>query len=148
VELQLVKRFTFLPAPLNGFGIDSNYTYVNSQIMIRPGQTFSLPSTSPNNFNVALTFDRGPIDIRVATAFVSRNLYAIGSSRATDIFSAPRFRIDVGSSYAITPHVGVYLDVKNLTDTPLQFTEGPTNSRPIQREFYDATYLAGLRSSF
>jgi TonB-dependent receptor len=148
VELQLIKRFTFLPAPLNGFGIDSNYTFVNSEIMIRPGQTGSLPSTSPNNFNVALTFDRGPIDIRVATAFVSRNLYAIGSSRATDIFSAPRFRIDVGSSYAITPHVGFYLDVKNLTDTPMQFTEGPTNSRPIQREFYDATYLAGLRSSF
>ncbi len=148
VELQFIRMFDFLPAPFDGFGVDSNYTYVDSTITIRQGETSTLPSTSPNNFNVALLYEKGPIDFRFATAFVSRNLYAIGSSRATDIFSAPRFRIDIGSSYAITRHLSVYVDMKNLTDTPLQFTEGPTNTRPTQREFYDATYLAGLRSSF
>ena len=148
VELQYIQRFAFLPAPLDGLGIDSNYTYVSSSAQIRPGETGSLPSTSDNTFNVALTYERGPVQFRLATAYVGHNLYAIGSSRATDIFAAPRFRLDLGSSYVLTRYATVYFDAKNLTNTPLQFTEGPTNSRPIQREFYDATYLAGLRASF
>ena len=81
---------------------------------------------------MALTCEKGPAQFRLAT----------------DIFAAPRFRIDMGASYALSRYATLYFDAKNLTDTPLQFTEGPTNSRPIQREFYDATYPAGLRGSF
>ena len=54
----------------------------------------------------------------------------------------------MGSSYVINRYATLYIDMKNLTDTPMQFTEGPTNSRPIQREYCDVTYLAGLRSTF
>jgi len=39
------------------------------------------------------------------------------------------------------------LDTTNLLNTPLEFTEGPSQSRPIQREFYDITLLAGVRVS-
>ncbi len=148
VELQYIQRFAFLAAPFDGLGFDTNYTYVSSSANIRPGESGSLPSTSNNNFNVALTYEKGPVQFRFSTAYVGHNLYAIGASRATDIFAAPRFRIDMGTSYVINRYATLYFDAKNLTDTPLQFTEGPTNSRPIQREFYDATYLAGLRSSF
>lgn len=148
VELQYIQRFAFLAAPFDGLGLDTNYTYVSSSANIRPGETGSLPSTSNNNFNVALTYEKGPVQLRFATAYVGHNLYAIGSSRATDIFAAPRFRIDMGTSYVLNRYATLYFDAKNLTNTPLQFTEGPTNSRPIQREFYDATYLAGLRGTF
>lgn len=148
VELQYIQRFAFLAAPFDGLGLDTNYTYVSSSANIRPGQSGSLPSTSNNNFNVALTYAKGPLQLRLSTAYVGHNLYAIGSSRATDIFAAPRFRIDMGSSYVINRYATLYIDMKNLTDTPMQFTEGPTNSRPIQREYCDVTYLAGLRSTF
>ncbi|WP_428391729.1 TonB-dependent receptor [Lichenicoccus sp.] len=147
-ELQYIQRFAFLPSPLDGLGVDSNYTYVSSETQIRPGETGSLPSTSNNTFNVALTYEKGPVQFRFGTAYVGHNLYAISSSRATDLFAAPRFRIDMGTSYALNRYATLYFDAKNLTNTPLQFTEGPTNSRPIQREYYDATYLAGIRASF
>ncbi|MGO8975114.1 MAG: hypothetical protein ACLP0B_15170 [Steroidobacteraceae bacterium] len=42
----------------------------------------------------------------------------------------------------------MYVEAKNLLNTPLEFTEGPSDSRPIQREFYDQTFLAGLRMKF
>ena len=148
VELQYIQRFTFLAAPFDGLGLDTNYTYVSSEAQIRPGETGSLPSTSNNNFNVALTYEKGPLQLRFATSYVARNLYAIGASRASDIFASPRFRVDMGTSYVVNRYATFYFDAKNLTDTPLQFTEGSTNSRPIQREYYDVTYLAGLRSSF
>ena len=146
VELQYIQRFAWLGAPFDGLGMDTNYTYVSSQAQIRPGESASLPSTSDNTFNVALTYEKGPAQLRFATAYVGHNLYAIGTSRATDLFAAPRFRDD--TSWRLGRFATLYFDAKNLTDTPLQFTEGPTNSRPIQREFYDATYLAGIRSSF
>jgi len=44
--------------------------------------------------------------------------------------------------------VRVYFNAKNLLNTPLEFTEGPSWYRPIQREFYDLTLLAGVRLTF
>jgi hypothetical protein len=41
----------------------------------------------------------------------------------------------------------VYFNAKNLNNEPLRYYEG-TSNRPIQREFYDATYEAGLRATF
>ena len=37
--------------------------------------------------------------------------------------------VDFGSQYKITEPFSVYLNVKNLTNTPLKFTEGPGPDR-------------------
>jgi hypothetical protein len=44
----------------------------------------------------------------------------------------------------LTDSFKVYLNLKNLTNTPLKFTEGPTDDRVIQREFYGITVQAGF----
>ena len=67
---------------------------------------------------------------------------------ATDVYSRHRLTLDLGTSYAIRHEVRIYFDAKNLLNTPLEFTEGTSDSRPIQREFYDITLLAGVRLSF
>ena len=41
----------------------------------------------------------------------------------------------------------VYFNAKNLLNTPLRFYEG-NSSFPVQREFYDVTYEAGVRVQF
>ncbi len=85
----------------------------------------------------------------MAADYVGQNLFAFGTylGNATDDYSSPRLTMDLGSSYAIARQVKVYFDAKNLLNTPLEFTEGPSQSRPIQREFYDITLLAGVRVS-
>lgn len=145
LEVQYTQQFTFLPAPFNGFGFDSNYTYNHSRGQIRPGEFEPLPSTSPQNFNAAIFYEAGPVTARVASSYVSRNLFSVGGDRNTDIFSSPRFRLDLQTSYAITPNLIAGFDAKNISNTPLEFTESQVASRPIQREFYDATYLFSLR---
>jgi len=55
--------------------------------------------------------------------------------------------MDLGSSYTIMHNVKLYFDAKNLLNTALEFTEGTSQNRPIQREFYDITLLAGVRVS-
>jgi hypothetical protein len=44
-------------------------------------------------------------------------------------------------------HGNAIKNVGHAHNTPLEFTEGPSQSRPIQREFYDITLLAGVRVS-
>ncbi len=148
VEADYNRKFDFLPGLLRNLGFEGNYTWVSSNTQIRPGESASLPSTSNNNLNAALYYEDKRIGFRLAGSYVSRNLFAIGSSAATDIYAAPRFRLDAGATYAISPKVTFYLDAKNLTDTPLKFTEGSSDSRVIQREIYDVTVLGGLRASF
>jgi hypothetical protein len=43
--------------------------------------------------------------------------------------------------------ISVYLNGKNLTNTPLKYTEG-VPGRPIQREFYKATIQFGVLANF
>ena len=109
-----------------------------------------LPSTSKVTWNAAVFYERAPVEVRVAANYVGQNLFAFGSTvgDALDVYSRHRLTLDLGSSYAVGREVKIYFDAKNLLNTPLEFTEGTSDSRPIQREFYDITLLAGVRLSF
>jgi TonB-dependent receptor len=148
IEGQYQQQFKFLPAPFDGFGVSGNFTLVDSKAEIHPGMTGLLPSTSKVTWNVAGFYEKYPIEVRLAAAYVGQNLFAFGGDDATDIFSRHRTTLDLGASYAVAHQVKVYFDAKNLLNTPLEFTEGRSDSRPIQREFYDITLLAGVRMSF
>jgi TonB-dependent receptor len=149
VEAQFQQQFLWLPAPLNGFGVNANATIVHSEAEIHPGIRGPLPSTAALTWNLALFYQRSPLQLRVAADYVGQNLFGYGPdlTNAFDDYSSPRLTLDFGSSYAITHSVQLYFDAKNLLNTPLKFTEGTSESRPIQREFYDVTLLAGVRAS-
>ena len=54
---------------------------------------------------------------------------------------------DFGASYQVAKNYGLFLNIKNLTNTPMKFTEG-TSDRVIQRETYGKTVEAGATFSF
>jgi TonB-dependent receptor len=150
IEAQYQQKLQFLPAPLDGLGYSANITLVDSRAQIHPDVSGLLPSTSKVTWNAQVFYERGPLELRVAADYVGKDLFAFGSvlGNTFDVYSRHRLSMDVGSSYAITDSVKFYLNVKNLLNTPLEFTEGPSDARPIQREFYDMTFFAGLRMSF
>jgi TonB-dependent receptor len=148
VELDYSQQFDFLPGPLGGLGLEGNLTYVESQGQIRPGEKHALPQTSPLTYNAALLYSRGPIHLKLAAAYVSTNLWAVGGDASTDLYSQSRFRLDFGGTYDITRNVQAYLDVKNITNTHLKFTQTASKNFPVQNEFYDADYLFGVRVRF
>jgi TonB-dependent receptor len=147
-EFAAERRFVELPGFWSGFGASANWTGVDSRIQIRPGNYTALPSTARNTGNAALFYERaGVFDARIAANYISRSIFAIGGSSATDIFSEARTSVDFGSSYFITEVVKMYLNVKNLTNTPLKYTEGQSG-RPIQRETYEQTVQFGVEATF
>jgi TonB-dependent receptor len=144
LEAGYTQKFSFLPAPFDGLGMDSNFTYVSSSGEVRPGENHSLPGTSPVTFNVAGFYENYGVQVRLAAQYVGHSLYQVGDSRATDQFEDSRFTLDFTSSYEICDGWLGYFNVRNITNAPLRIYMGAPNW-PIQREFYDQTYEAGIR---
>ena len=136
-----------MPGFWSGLGTSANYTYVTSDFEIRPAEHALLPSTSKNTANLALFYEKDGLNVRLGVYYVSRNLFSIGGSAATDVFSEARTSVDLGTSYAFDKNLSVYVNAKNLSNTPLKFTEGSDN-RPIQREYYGITMTAGLQLNY
>ncbi len=147
LELNWSQQFSHLPGWLDGLGASANYTWVDSRIEIRPGEYSLLPSTSKNTWNASIFYKRAGLSFNLAAYSVSADLFSIGSDRSSDVYNARRTSMDFGASYAFPSNWTVYFAAKNLLDTPHAFYQG-TPDRPIQREFYGLTYLAGVRFEF
>jgi TonB-dependent receptor len=148
IEGNLVDKFSNMPGLLGGLGIDANLTYVDSAVTLRDGEgQVALPGTFKWSWNAAGFYERGPVKARISAQFESTVLFGIGGSRATDVFQDSRLTLDFNASYDVRRGVQFYFNAKNLTNAPLRFYEGAPN-RPIQREFYDATFEAGVKIHF
>ncbi len=106
-----------------------------------------LPGTSRFTGNLAGFYEAHGLEVRLATEYVSKELFALGGSKAFDSIQDNRLTLDFTSSYKVTSNWTVYFNVKNLLNTPLRFyINNP--SFPIQREYYDQTFEAGIRARF
>jgi TonB-dependent receptor len=153
-ETNFVQRFKdLLPGPLAGLGVSVNWTWVDSWYqlpVVDPATGLStqsrnsiLPSTSRNTANAELLYDAYGLSVTLGAYYTSKNIFGLGNTAALDIWAQERFSVDFGSQYQVNEWVKLYFNVKNLTNTPMKFTEGPGPGRVIQREFYDATLQFG-----
>ena len=150
LEFAVEQRFKNLPGFLSGLGAGANWTWVSSRGDLRPGIGAPLPSTARNTANADVFYELHGIELKIAAYYTSRVLFQPNTSDATgstDVYQSQRLLVDFGSSYSISKNAGVYVNVKNLTDNPMRYTEGPEN-RPIQREFYGVTVQAGINLNF
>jgi TonB-dependent receptor len=155
IEAAYHQQFDWLPGIFSGLGTDANFTLVDSHIEEYDAATSAtghaesglLPGTSRVTANLAGFYEANGLDVRLAGQYVSKVLFSLGGSKATDTIEDNRFTLDLTSSYRVSSNLTVYASVKNLTNAPLRFYQN-NSSFPIQREFYDETYEAGLRARF
>ncbi len=156
IEAAYHQKFTWLAEPFNGLGMEANVTLVNSRFLeydstqSATGQNEygSLPGTSHLTWNLAAFYEHKGLQLRLSTEYVGPSLFGLSKSdKSLDTIQAERLTMDFTSSYQLTPNMNVYFNAKNLLNTPLRYNEGASN-RPLQREFYDATYEAGVRVKF
>lgn len=153
-ETNYVQRFNdLLPGPLAGLGVAVNWTWVDDWYQLpvvdpvtqlsTQSRTSILPSTSRNTANAQLLYDMYGVSVTLGAYYTSKNIFGLGNTAALDVWTQERFSLDFGSQYKVNDWLKLYFNVKNLTNTPLKFTEGPGPNRVIQREFYDATLQFG-----
>ncbi len=149
------QQFTFLPHPLQGLGIESNLTLVDSRIEeYTPAQSLSgkaeygmLPGTSATTWNMAGFYEAYGVQARIAAEYVSHSLFGLGGDKLLDTIQDDRLTVDFTSSYRLNENWSAYFNVKNINNEPLRYYEGSPN-RPIQREFYEQTFEAGVKAHF
>ena len=155
LEAAYHQQFSFLPGFWSGFGADANVTLVDSRILEYDAATSAtgadefglLPGTSRFTGNLAGFYEAHGLQLRLAAEYVSKELFSLGGSKAADTIQDNRVTLDFTSSYRVTPNWQIYFNVKNLTNAPLRFYVDQPNF-PIQREFYEQTFEAGVRAKF
>lgn len=175
IEVSYVQKFSTLPAPFDGLGLDTNFTYNKSRVALHDNSTFaqaavagsnqsilvtqSIPGTAEFTGNFAVFYEAHKIRTRLALKYDGSTVFTINGTGlqtfaapgvgtiGTDDYLAKRVTLDWTGAYDFNKHVAFYASVKNITDAPLKYYEG-TSNRPIQREFYGQTYEAGVKVKF
>ena len=133
--------FDFLPGPFGGFGVEANYTDVESKspssygLDINGAAINDLPvvALSHTSYNANLLYDKGPWDARLAWSWRSRYLatttgngtsgsYTMNGASATTTYALPVYgaafgELDASISYKVNDHLKVQFSAANLTNT-------------------------------
>ena len=110
-EAGITQPFSFLPSPFDGFGVQANYTYVNSRVNASlNGQAVTFPGASKHNVNATIFFEKGPFGVR--TSYSYRSNYLASLANGLGLNALPTYTQGFGSLDAsATLKVGNHLDV-------------------------------------
>jgi TonB-dependent receptor len=151
------QRLGFLPGALSGLGIAANYTYTDSKATFDPttGRTGTarLQRTTPNELNLNLTYDRGPVSFRGAVTYNAATIWAYQFADGADgglhgpsgdTYLYPHTQVDAQASYTFRSGLQVIASGLNLNNQVFGFYNGDPVWN-IQREFYGPTFFLGFK---
>jgi TonB-dependent receptor len=140
VEVNAQKRFTFLPDPLDGFGVSANGTYIDSSVKVPGRLSEDLPFFRQSKWiaNAALFYEKGPFEARVAMTYRSPFIENVGSptqGTTADIYQYGRTVFDARLSYKINDMIEVFGSISNINEAPLSYYQTNEN-QTYSREMY------------
>lgn len=123
VELTARTAFTFLPGWLGGFGGDVNYTRMTfkyapgtERLNVLDGTVLPYPGLSKNSYNVALWYDQGPINARIAYNYRDRFFTGTNDVSGNPVFMEKNGFLDAKLQWRYNKNITFSLEGKNLTD--------------------------------
>lgn len=113
--------YDFLPGWLSGFGMQLNYTHVNSNTPSTiVGLSVPLSNLSKNSYNVILMYEKYGLSVRVAYNW--RDKYFASIANIVGLGAIPNYYkeygwLDASVSYDLTKRVKLSIEGTNLTNT-------------------------------
>lgn len=116
VEVLFQTPFYFLPSPLDGFGVVTNVSYIDSSTSLtdRRGNALPLEGLSKLNYNLVGYFEKWGFGARVAYNFRDRYFDSVGPG-ATAVFFSDYRSLDASVRYEFGRFT-VFADAANLTN--------------------------------
>ncbi|WP_033919541.1 TonB-dependent receptor [Sphingomonas sp. 37zxx] len=150
-EVLFQTAFSFLPAPLDGFGVYANYSFTDSNITVQEDDNaigdIALPGLSKHVFNTVLYYSKAGLEARAGYRYRDSYATELGDTDRI-LFTAPEGVLDFQLSYEFpdtTPVGGLTLmfQANNLTNEPFETYYG---DRALQGRFeqFGARYLFGF----
>ncbi|MFC3550537.1 TonB-dependent receptor [Lysobacter cavernae] len=154
LELSYQQPFTFLPGLWSDFGVQLNYTYVDSQIQYVTSSGASslktdLTGLSKNAYNATLYYEGDRFSARVSAAYRDDYLTTVPGRNDNDVEGTEATTtIDMSMSYKVNEHFELTLEGLNLTD---EFQDQWVDSIGDRASVYHHTgrqYFLGARYKF
>jgi TonB-dependent receptor len=144
VEFSFQDYFTFLPSPIDGLGVNLNYTATDSSVTIF-GRDDELPffKQSDHIGTVAILYEKYGLSAQLSLSFHSPSLGSVGTSPDTDNYG-DRYRVvDFKLSAPIRRGLRGLIEFGNLNDERRRRYAGDSSLR-VQDEIYSWNLFAGL----
>jgi iron complex outermembrane receptor protein len=151
VEIGIQQPFTFLTGIWRNFGIQANYTYIDSGsdlIEESTGQELPFEGVSENSYNFVGFYDDGIFQARIAYNY--RSDYLAKAYEATSLSSVSveaRGQLDASISYNVTDDFAVSLSAQNITDEARREFQGEKIRLRVYEEF-GARYMLNASYKF
>jgi len=116
-ELSFQHTFDYLPAPFDGFGVQLNYTTVDSQQSFDPsiasGQ-FAVEGLSDSG-NLVLFYEKDRFGIRAAWNWRDEYLSDISGEQGEPTTVNSYNQLDLSTNFKLTDNISIFADATNLT---------------------------------
>ena len=154
LEVGINKRLDFLPGFWSGFGVEFNYTFIDSSVEvprtangIQYFDKTTLPNQSKNLFNAILYYESNKVMVRLAGNYRGKSVETINQNLGPNyyIWSDKNFTIDFSASYDISKKVKVFIELNNLSNESLRLYMGDNKKRVTSNEWYGSRGQLGVR---
>ncbi|MGB1210203.1 MAG: TonB-dependent receptor [Lacinutrix venerupis] len=140
-EIGIVKRFDKAQNFLKNFGVELNYSYIDSEVEI-PTYTAgtqtgtyktSLPEQANHIGNAILVFENDKLMLRAAGNYKGKYLNQILTIAGPEHYRwfGDNFTVDFSGAYNISDNLRAFIEVNNITNAPNRYYHG-TSDRPEQ----------------
>jgi iron complex outermembrane recepter protein len=148
-EVSYQQPFVFLPGFWSNFGVQLNYTGVDSEIQYAAGLTEDLVGLSRNAYNATLYYETERFGARVSAAYRDEYLTQVPGRNGNDVEgTADVTTLDASARYTVFKNLDLTFEGINLTD---EFEDQYVDSVGNRLSYYHHTgrsYLLGARYKF
>ncbi|WP_233222069.1 TonB-dependent receptor [Allosphingosinicella deserti] len=142
--------FDFLPAPLDGLGMQASYTHTSVKADYTAGArpiVDQLIGLSKNSFNLVGFYEKGPFAARLSYVWRDKYLAGTGSTTQAPTYVAPVSSLDGNLSFRVTPSILLSLEAINIAGSKV-YTYNDDDLRFGEINYYGRTLLFGVRAEF
>jgi TonB-dependent receptor len=149
-ELNYRQAFRQLPSPLDGLGVQANYTYTSSNASYAnqvTGSSYGLEGLSRNSYSLVGFYEKYGVQARVAYSWRERYLVQANGRNGLPQYSASYGQVDASLMYDINAHLTLSANALNLNNAK-EFTYFDVPQQVYSYRLTGRRYLIGLRAKF
>ncbi|MEO1015746.1 MAG: TonB-dependent receptor [Pseudomonadota bacterium] len=152
-EFNYQQPLDFLPGLLDGFIVNANYTFVDSEVTVAnaDGDTreTSVPGQSRHVATGILGYEKGPINLRFAATYRDEFLDVLDEGgEGVDRFVDSFVQYDVTAKYNITDQFQLFGEFKNINNRPFVATFRNAGFNRVNSQFEEYGWQARFGLQF
>jgi TonB-dependent receptor len=151
LEATYQQPFTFLPAPLDGLGLNSNVTVTDSEVDVPNRGELPFFQQADLVYNVVPYFQKAGFEARVAVNYRGDYLLSLDDAAVNDTWVDDRTTVDVNASYqfeGLLAQPTLMVQVENVTNAPEIEYAGGDEDRLSFHYLSGRTVSLGLSAEF